>query len=284
MSTRVWLPADEQHLRQVREAAGIDHIELSRRCLLSKLQVQELEGSGQSGQFYSESIKFTAGVRVLKALGAQPLAAPEPPPTEMLLAKPSAEPVQTIPERVSPNHDVQKKKTPLLPWQCGVGIKLAFLAAAALVGFYVYNVDTTHPAPASPSPAQQTEEPLPPPATQAPAPVSSPTKATTPEHSEAVVCGTALQSTTPVRFSPPAHVSKPGNYVHFVAKRPTTVCVEDAQGRVTTLELSKGETKSVYGPPPLKVWHSNATIVQMYYQGLKVSGRAAKAGVTFFQP
>jgi hypothetical protein len=279
MSTRVWLALDEQHLKQVREASGMDVHDLSRRCLLSVNQIQALEGQGNGKQFYSEAIKFAAGTKALAALGAKPLEPPEPPPAVIMMAKPSAESEQAQP----------KAPSPYAPRLKGYWIKVSLLALAFIIAALVYvgrdGVSSDTP-PAAP---QQPLAPQAQPAPQAPAPeIAAPKRADKPEikapEREPFDCAQMLKSDKTQVFKRPLAPIKPGNYVHFAAKRPTTVCVEDAQGRVTTLELSKGEAKSVYGSPPFKVWHPNATIVQMYYQGLKVSGRTAKAGVTLFQP
>lgn len=279
MSTRVWLALDEQHLKQVREASGMDVHDLSRRCLLSVSQIQALEGLGDGKQFYSEAIKFTAGTKALAALGAKPLAPPEPPPAKVMMAKPSAESGQVQPQAPSPSSPQLK----------GFWIKVSLLALAFIIAALVYVARDGVSSDTPPAAPQQPVASLVQSAPAAPAPkVAEPKPAVTPEakapESEPFDCAQMLNSGKTQVFTRASAPIKPGNYVHFVAKRPTTVCVEDAQGRVTTLELSKGETKSVYGSPPLKVWHPNATIVQMYYQGLKVSGRTAKAGVTLFQP
>jgi hypothetical protein len=196
-----------------------------------------------------------------------------------MMAKPSAESGQVQPKAPSPS----------APRLRGRGIKVSLFALAFIVAvlFYVgrdgVNSDAPPAAPQQPVASQAQSAP------QAPAAeVAEPKRADKPEtrtpESEPFDCTQMLKSGTTQVFTRPLAPVKPGNYLHFVAKRPTTVCVEDAQGRVTTLELSKGEAKSVYGPPPLKVWHPNATIVQMYYQGLRVTEHAAQTGITVFKP
>jgi len=279
MSTRLWLTADEQHLVQVREAAGVDQQELSRRCLLSISQLQELEGKSHCKQFYSEAIKFAAGTKALSALGAKPLAPPAPPPAKIMMAKPSAESGQMQPKAPSPSAARLKRH-----WAM---ILLPALAVTAAVLFYVDQdgVNSKAPTAAMRQPMLSQEQSAPQaPATEAAAPKRAEKPEAKAQEGEPFDCAQLIKSGKTQVFTRPLAPIKPGNYVHFVAKRPTAVCVEDVQGRVTALELSKGEAKSVYGSPPFKVWHPNATIVQMYYQGLKVSGRSAKAGVTLFQP
>jgi hypothetical protein len=279
MNTRVWLPRDEQHLKQVREASDMDVHQLSRRCLLSVSQIQALEGLGDGKQFYSEAIKFAAGTKALAALGAKPLAPPAPPPAKIMMAKPSAESGQLQPKAPPPSATRLKKH-----WTMILVLALAVIVA---VLFYVGQDGVNSKAPTAamrqPMPSQEQSAPQAP-ATEATGPKRAEKPEAKAQEGEPFDCAQLLKSGKTLVFTRPLAPIKPGNYVHFVAKRSTAVCVEDVQGRVTALELSKGEAKSVYGSPPLKVWHPNATIVQMYYQGLKVSGRSAKAGVTLFQP
>lgn len=287
MTSRVWLPSDAQFLAQLREAAGMDAHELSRRCLLSLGQIQALEGQGNGKQFYSEAIKFTAGTKALAVLGAKPLTPHDPPTAEVLLAKPSAED-RSVAEPVGTVNGRAPHSTPRsVPRMKGRWVR-ALMLVLVLVGavvFYAARNDSSSGA--APGPQQQPLASQAQPPTQAPAPeMAAPKSAdkTEAQSAGAVDCTQALQADKAHAFTWPSASINPGNYVHFVAKRQATLCTEDAQGKVTQLVLNKDEAISVYGNPPFKVWHPDATIVQMYYQGWKVAGRAAQAGVTVFQP
>ena len=63
---------DPHYLRQLREAAGIDHVVLARTACLSVAQVRQLETYESDGLFYSEAIKRQAYKRLLMILGAEP--------------------------------------------------------------------------------------------------------------------------------------------------------------------------------------------------------------------
>jgi hypothetical protein len=68
----VYDACDPQYLRQLREAAGIDHIVLARTACLSVAQVRQLETNESDSLFYSEAIKRQAYKRLLMILGAEP--------------------------------------------------------------------------------------------------------------------------------------------------------------------------------------------------------------------
>lgn len=63
---------DPQYLRQLREAAGMDHVVLARTACLSVAQVRHLETENSDGLFYSDAIKRQAYKRLLMILGAEP--------------------------------------------------------------------------------------------------------------------------------------------------------------------------------------------------------------------
>lgn len=68
----VYDACDPQYLRQLREAAGIDHVVLARTACLSVAQVRQLETNESDSLFYSEAIKRQAYKRLLMILGAEP--------------------------------------------------------------------------------------------------------------------------------------------------------------------------------------------------------------------
>jgi hypothetical protein len=68
----VYDTCDPQYLRQLREAAGIDHVVLARTACLSVAQVRQLETHDSDGLFYSDAIKRQAYKRLLMILGAEP--------------------------------------------------------------------------------------------------------------------------------------------------------------------------------------------------------------------
>lgn len=68
----VYDTCDPQYLRQLREAAGMDHAVLARTACLSVAQVRQLETDDSDNLFYSDAIKRQAYKRLLMILGAEP--------------------------------------------------------------------------------------------------------------------------------------------------------------------------------------------------------------------
>lgn len=62
-----WTSEDAAQLRQMRQLAGLDALQLGRRHALSSRQIEELENGGDSC-FYSPGIKAAAGHRLLDRL------------------------------------------------------------------------------------------------------------------------------------------------------------------------------------------------------------------------
>ena len=308
MSTRLWLPADEQHLVQVREAAGVDQLDLARRCLLSIGQIQELEGKGYGKQFYSEAIKFTAGTRVLTALGAQALVAPEPlTAQEQDMSTTAVESAKTTssaiplpetapsskPEPIAPH--APSKPLPMLKLLALVLLAVV-LIVATLYGTSGKKIQATPTKTPAPQPVQPPLEPPAPPAS-APSTPPDPVAVAAPKITPPAVnpapaaaaptefdCSNKFNTTKQVVYQPQTPPSKPGNYVYFVARSPSPVCVLDGSGKVFLYNLKPGQNKSHFGTPPFKVWHPDATMVVMYYRGWRVTGQAAQAGVTVLRP
>jgi hypothetical protein len=65
----------------------------------------------------------------------------------------------------------------------------------------------------------------------------------------------------------PTAPRKSAEYVHMVAAQNVLVCVMDADQRVATLELQAGDTRSIYGPAPFKVYSADLRLLKVYFQG-----------------
>jgi hypothetical protein len=65
----------------------------------------------------------------------------------------------------------------------------------------------------------------------------------------------------------PSAPRKRGEYVHVVALENATVCIKDGDQRVASLSLASGQARSIYGPPPFRVYSPNLSLVKLYFQG-----------------
>jgi hypothetical protein len=61
--------------------------------------------------------------------------------------------------------------------------------------------------------------------------------------------------------------SKAGDMVYIVPLKAGSVCVKDGAGKSTLLTLQAKEGRSVYGPPPWRLYFEHGDQAQVYFQG-----------------
>jgi transcriptional regulator with XRE-family HTH domain len=302
MNKPEWTPALGRLLESLRIQAGMDLATMARRNMLSTLQVKQLEKGGNSG-FYNDAIKFSTGQKLLKFFGHElkletetAIAVPEPAPApdhSPALAI-EAEPLPLPEAKVKPSAVVTESIKPLQieliepvdeqPEAATSNVKpywlgLAFIVIAMLVfGFFQSNdapnssLNTSQNIERKVTPAE-TEKIITPQVDAAAAPQAEPEKsnvsaAVAPEKIEALqfpsgTCQWAAQETELQASAP----RKRGEYVHVVALENATVCIKDGDQRVASLSLASGQARSIYGPPPFRVYSPNLSLVKLYFQG-----------------
>ena len=302
MNKPEWTPELGRLLESLRIQAGMDLATMARRNMLSKLQVKQLEKGGNSG-FYNDAIKFSTGQKLLKFFGHElkletATAVPEPATTSTPDHPPALaiepEPLPLPEAKVKPSEVVTESTKPLQieliepvdeqPEAATSNLKpylmgLAFIVAAILVfGFFQIN-EVPHP---SLNTSQNIERKVTPAGTekiitpqfdavatpQAEPEKSNKTAAATPEKIDAQqfpsgTCQWATQETELQASAP----RKRGEYVHVVALENATVCIKDGEQRVASLSLASGQARSIYGPPPFRVYSPNLSLVKLYFQG-----------------
>jgi transcriptional regulator with XRE-family HTH domain len=300
MNKPEWTPELGLLLESLRIQAGMDLATMARRNMLSTLQVKQLEKGGNSG-FYNDAIKFSTGQKLLKFFGHElkletetAIAVPEPAPDHSPALAIEAEPLPLPEAKVKPSAVVTESIKPLQieliepvdeqPEAATSNVKpywlgLAFIVIAMLVfGFFQTN-EAPNP---SPNTSQNIERKVTPPETEkiitpqvdalaAPQAESEKLKlsaAATPEKFEAQqfpsgTCQWAAQETELQASAP----RKRGEYVHVVALENATVCIKDGDQRVASLSLASGQARSIYGPPPFRVYSPNLSLVKLYFQG-----------------
>ena len=299
MNKPEWTPELGLLLESLRIQAGMDIATMARRNMLSTLQVKQLEKGGSSG-FYNDAIKFSTGQKLLKFFGhalkletetAVPEAAaaalviePVSLPLPEVAVKPSEVAIESIKpmpiELIEPSDEQSEAATSnVKPYWLG----LAFIVIAMLVfGFF----QTDEPANTSLKTAPSFESKVTPPESEkmspqqvdaAPAP-STPTQAA-PEKSSMRAEATTEKIETPqllntiCKWTDPetelqaSAPRKRGEYVHVVALENATVCIKDGDQRVASLSLASGQARSIYGPPPFRVYSPNLSLVKLYFQG-----------------
>ena len=304
MNKPEWTPELGLLLESLRTQAGMDLATMARRNMLSTLQVKQLEKGGNSG-FYNDAIKFSTGQKLLKSFGhelkletetaiavTEPAPAPAPDHAPALAIEP--EPLPLPEAKVKPSEVVTDSIKPLQieliepvdeqPEAATSNVKpywlgLAFIVIAMLVfGFFQSNdapnssLNTSQNIEHKVTPAE-TEKIITPQVDAVAAPQAEPEKsnmtaAAAPEKIETPqfpsgTCQWAAQETELQASAP----RKRGEYVHVVALENATVCIKDGEQRVASLSLASGQARSIYGPPPFRVYSPNLSLVKLYFQG-----------------
>ena len=284
MNKPEWTPKLGLLLESLRIQAGMDLATMARRNMLSTLQVKQLEKGGSSG-FYNEDIKFSTGQKLLKFFGHELKLETETAVPETVSAAPAAEvateSIKPMPiELIEPSDEQPEAATSnVKPYWLG----LAFIVIAMLVfGFFQTNdsantlLNTATPVenkvkppePEKMSSQQVDAVPAPPTSTQAVPEKSNMSAAAASEKIETpqllnMTCKWTDQETELQASAP----RKRGEYVHVVALENATVCIKDGDQRVASLSLASGQARSIYGPPPFRVYSPNLSLVKLYFQG-----------------
>ena len=304
MNKPEWTPALGRLLESLRIQAGMDLATMARRNMLSTLQVKQLEKGGSSG-FYNDAIKFSTGQKLLKFFGhelkletetaipvTEPAPAPAPAPDHaptlaiepLPLPEAKVRPSEVVTESIKPlqieliepvDEQPEAATSNVKPYWLG----LAFIVIAMLVfGFFQSNdapnssLNTSQNIEPKVTPAE-TEKIIKPQVDAVATPQVEPEKsnvsaAATPEKIDAQqfpsgTCQWAAQETELQASAP----RKRGEYVHVVALENATVCIKDGEQRVASLSLASGQARSIYGPPPFRVYSPNLSLVKLYFQG-----------------
>ena len=300
MNKPEWTPELGLLLESLRIQAGMDLATMARRNMLSTLQVKQLEKGGSSG-FYNDAIKFSTGQKLLKFFGHElkletgtasavtepaPALAIEPEPLPLPEAK--VKPPEVIAESIKPLQIELIEPAGAQPEAATSNVKpywlgLAFIVIAMLVfGFFQTNDSTpTLLNTATPdeskgkaaesekvSPQQVDAATLPPTSAQAVPEKSNMSAAAATEKIETTqLLNSICKWTDPETELQPSAPRKRGEYVHVVALQNATVCIKDGDQRVASLSLASGQARSIYGPPPFRVYSPNLSLVKLYFQG-----------------
>ena len=301
MNKPEWTPELGLLLESLRIQAGMDLATMARRNMLSTLQVKQLEKGGNSG-FYNDAIKFSTGQKLLKFFGHElkletvtAIAVPEPAPSPALAIEP--EPLPLPEAKVKPSEVITESIKPLQieliepagaqPEAATSNVKLywlglAFIVIAMLVfGFFQTDgtINTSHntapsveskvtpPESEKMSPQQVDAAPVPSTSTQAAPEKSSPSAAAIEKIETPQLLNTTCKWTDPETELQASAPRKRGEYVHVVAIENATVCIKDGDQRVASLSLASGQARSIYGPPPFRVYSPNLSLVKLYFQG-----------------
>lgn len=265
----IWTDADADCLRNARESAGSDLYTVARNNSLSNAQLLELEQGGES-YFYSASIKYYVGKKLLNSLGGQ---------TEFdrLIEKTKTqshndtEVVETLLEE-SAQHLQAQQNLERTNTSKTLLYSIAISAICIAIAFVVYpiytnksNADKTIASPQFSQLDKFTETAN---STTPSKPDSIPVAQTQANKIESL-SNDCVWSENPPNLSV-QNATKVGNYVYLVAMKDLVVCVKDKTNKLSIVSLKANEPQTLYGEAPLKIQSKDLDNVNIFYQGSKV--------------
>ncbi len=271
----IWTDADADCLRNARESAGSDLYTVARNNSLSNAQLLELEQGGDS-YFYSASIKYNAGKKLLNSFDGQ---------TEFdrLIEKTKTqshndtEVVETLLEE-SAQHLQAQQNLERTNTSKTLLYSIAISAICIAIAFVVYpiytnksNADKTIASPQFSQLDKFTETAN---STTPSKPDSIPVAQTQAQAQAQANKIESLSNDCVWSENPPnlsvQNATKVGNYVYLVAMKDLVVCVKDKTKKLSTMSLKANEPQTLYGEAPLKIQSKDLDNVNIFYQGSKV--------------
>ena len=309
MNDSIWQAEDGRLLKDLRTSAGMDIHEFSRAASISVAQLRQLEDGGNE-LFYSQTIKFQMGRKLLRKLGAdvvriaeEPVPetpslfgfAPSPANAPSLEEVLSAAPMPVLPQPEAPGKVWSKSWVGVLG---GVGV----LLIAGVFGSQLR----------SPTPEQALKTDITPISSVAVAPPAvreAPPITTTLVNPNTPASPTLNTPATPAVLLPPPvaaapapaptsnssacrwdsgpgnsfmprGMEKPSTYVHFVANADASFCVQDRNQKVTQVSLKAGEKLTVRGAAPWRIQNTQWADVAVFFQGYRMPVPASATLVT----
>lgn len=269
----MWSESDGQRLKASRLAAGLGASMLAKLNALSHAQLLELEDGGQ-GSFYSAAIKAQVGRKLLRSLGAdgQGITADLHPMTKAIAGLEMDKVAAQARQNLDPNLSQRIGRAVLTFWREHTALSAYLLAGLSFFSLILLSLQWLTPNERqnsiSQAPLSKTQSPQ----DQVPstAAVIAPTTLLTAPAAEMPStrdCG--LQDKDTVIQS--AHSGKSSNYVHLVASMATAVCVVDSRNQVTSLALTAGEAKTIYGAAPWRLSSNNLATLKIFFQGQRIA-------------
>ncbi len=291
-----WTEEHQHQLKGARQQAGVSDVTFARDNALTLRHLQQLEEGGSSA-FYSESIKYDTGVKLLKRLGVEPhMAIPAPSDATSGLSAVSDPPPKWVDTPPDPQPSGlatgETKSTLRVPY-----IVLS-LVGVALIGAGISQIPSIHP-PGATQGVVQTAELVPATAVASPdrtlsaaahadAHLSTQAQGSPPTATADQASVTSSPTTTPATaLSPPSMAeschaggtpqtivpsqpSKAADYVYVTAAIDLSVCVRDAAGQVTRKSLQAGQSVNIPGKQPFEVTSDNLNELRVFFQGQRI--------------
>ncbi len=293
-----WTQEHQHQLKGARLQAGVSDVAFARDNAIALRHLQQLEEGGSSA-FYSESIKYDMGAKLLKRLGVEPHVA-NAVDTVPDLSK--AGPDQTAATVDTASSVVPPEPLATLPGPAAVAQKTSHsrlstivlsLVGVGLIVAGISLIPSIHP-PGATQGVVQVSATAPPLTEAMPAPRGTESgaavqedrvgQAASADKSAATPAGTATSSAALVPPSPldscltngaahtivPSQPSKAADYVYVTAVNDVSVCVRDAAGQVTRKSLQAGQSVNIPGQQPFEVTGENLNQLRVFFQGQRI--------------
>lgn len=293
-----WTQEHQHQLKGARLQAGVSDVAFARDNAIALRHLQQLEEGGSSA-FYSESIKYDMGAKLLKRLGVEPHVANA---VDTVPDLPKAGPDQTAATVDTASSVVPPEPLATLPGPAAVAQKtshsrlptiLLSLVGVGLIMAGISLIPSIHP-PGATQGVVQVSATAPPLTEAMPAPRGTESgaavqedrvgQAASADKSAATPAGTATSSAALVPPSPldscltngaahtivPSQPSKAADYVYVTAVSDVSVCVRDAAGQVTRKSLQAGQSVNIPGQQPFEVTGENLNQLRVFFQGQRI--------------
>ena len=298
-----WTEEHQHQLKGARLQAGVSDVAFARDNAIALRHLQQLEEGGSSA-FYSESIKYDMGAKLLKRLGVEPHVAkaveavpdlPKAGPDQTAATVDTAssvvppEPLATLPGPAAVTQKTSPSRTPTIVLSlAGLGLIVAGISLipsihppGATQGVVQVSVtaplteampaDRNLPAPRGAESGALAQEDRVGQAASADKPLATPvgtatTSAAQAQPSSLDSCHTNGDPQTIV----PSQPSKAADYVYVTAVSDVSVCVRDAAGQVTRKSLQAGQSVNIPGQQPFEVTGENLNQLRVFFQGQRI--------------
>lgn len=293
-----WTQEHQHQLKGARLQAGVSDVAFARDNAIALRHLQQLEEGGSSA-FYSESIKYDMGAKLLKRLGVEPHVANA---VDTVPDLPKAGPDQTAATVDTASSVVPPEPLATLPGPAAVAQKtshsrlptiLLSLVGVGLIVAGISLIPSIHP-PGATQGVVQVSATAPPLTEAMPAPRGTESgaavqedrvgQAVSADKSAATPAGTATSSAALVPPSSPelcntngaaqtivpSQPSKAADYVYVTAVSDVSVCVRDAAGQVTRKSLQAGQSVNIPGQQPFEVTGENLNQLRVFFQGQRI--------------
>lgn len=264
---------DGASLRRAREARGLSVAEAARLLTLSRAQVEQIEGGGESA-FYGAAHKALAVRKYAASLGLDADAVLGMLPVADIASEEAAAldlPVQPPSREALANVDIRSSLRSLV---LGMLFFSAVAIAFAIVRGGLDRVLPTQPTvPAAPAPAAE-QSPLGTDSAGGRMALEAAAMQTVPSDD---ACTARAPDSVP-QWSPP-YVRKPGYRLYITGPAGSEICVSDSAGKVSRLVLKDRAMQAIDGRPPYLVQSASLDALQMFLQGMKVKIPARSAAV-----